>query len=372
MVHYKKGRVAKQAHVGIPEGLFEEEHGRHGFAGNVSQLYHLHPPTEWLRIEGPIKPRNVRTHQLEPDDLDDARGLPMPVFHNEDVIIAVSRRSQPMLFCFRNGDGDELHFIHKGKGLIRTDYGPLRYEEGDYLLLPKGTTYQIIPDGRDNLSLIVQARGEIGFPDRGNIGHYAPFDYGVIETPEPEATPDDGREWELRIKRRGQLSSVFYAFCPLDVVGWKGNLTALKLNIRDIRPLMSEGVHLPPSAHCNFAAPGFAVCTFLPRPLEGDPKAERVPWYHRNIDYDELFFIHAGSFSFTGERGGAAPGFMVHNPQGLHHGPTRKELETAHANWRKDARLDLSAVNIDCEKPLELSPQAEAGLAAARQPRRTS
>ena len=99
MVHYKKGRVAKQAHVAIPEGLFEEEHGRHGFAGNVSQLYHLHPPTEWIRIEGPIKPRNVRTHQLEPDDLNDARGLPMPVFHNEDVIISVSRRAQPMPFC---------------------------------------------------------------------------------------------------------------------------------------------------------------------------------------------------------------------------------------------------------------------------------
>ena len=99
-----------------------------------------------------------------------------------------------------------------------------------------------------------------------------------------EAVEDDGQEWELLIKRRGRHTSVFYDFCPLDVVGWKGTLTVMKLNIRDIRPLMSEGVHLPPSAHCNFQAPGFVVCTFLPRPLEGDPEAERLPWYHRNID----------------------------------------------------------------------------------------
>ncbi len=87
MIHYRKGRVAKQAHVAIPEGLFEEEHGRQGFFGSVSQLYHLHPPTEWIRVEGPIKPATVRTSLLEPDDLHDPRGLPMPVFHNEDVII---------------------------------------------------------------------------------------------------------------------------------------------------------------------------------------------------------------------------------------------------------------------------------------------
>jgi homogentisate 1,2-dioxygenase len=369
VIQYRKGRVAKQAHVAIPEGLFEEEHGRRGFAGSVSQLYHLHPPTQWSRIEGPLRPRAIRTHQFEPDDLSDARGLPMPIFHNEDAIISISRRAEPMLFCLRNADGDELHFIHRGAGLIRTDYGPLRYEEGDYVLIPKGTTYQIIPDGRDNLSLVVQARGEIGFPERGNIGHYAPFDYGVIETPEPEPVPDGGHEWELRIKRRGQLTSVFFEFCPFDVVGWKGNLTALKLNVRDIRPLMSEGVHLPPSAHCNFQAPGLAVCTFLPRPLEGDRQAERVPWYHRNIDYDEVFFIHAGHFSFTGEQAGPTAGTMFLNPAGLHHGATRKELEAARANWHKDARLDMTAINIDCERPLEMSARAEAAIAAARKAR---
>ncbi|MBF6570894.1 MAG: homogentisate 1,2-dioxygenase [Candidatus Binataceae bacterium] len=360
MIHYSKGKVARQAHVGIPEGVFEEEHGRQGFAGRVSQFYHLNPPNEWTRIEGPLRPRGINTYELETPDRRDPKGGPLSLFYNEDVKISLSRRSAAMPFCFRNADGDELHFIHQGTGLIRTEYGPVRYEPGDYIVIPKGTNYQVLPDGSDNFSLILQARGEIEFPDRGNVGHYAPFDYGVVETPEPEAVANDGREWELRIKRSDQITSLFYNFCPLDVVGWKGNLTVTKLNVRDIRPLMSEGVHLPPSAHCTFQAPGVAICTFNPRPLEGDPRAERIPWYHRNIDVDEVFFVHGGSFSFSGRPTGRGAGVLTLNPQGLHHGPKRADLEAARKEWRKDARLEGCAVNIDCNKPLEVSPEADA------------
>jgi homogentisate 1,2-dioxygenase len=363
MIQYRKGRVARQAHVAIPEGLFEEEHGRNGFAGRVSQLYRLHPPNQWKRIDGPLRPRMLKTERLEPDDLRDPRGLPMPVLFNEDTVISVSRRAEPMPFCFRNADGDELHFVHRGRGVLRTDYGPIAYEEGDYLVIPKGTSYQVMPEGRDNMSLVVQTRGEIDFPFRGNIGHYAPFDYGVVETPEPEPIQDDGREWELRVKRMGQLTSVFYDFCPLDAVGWQGDLSVLKLNVRDFRPLMSEGVHLPPSAHCTFQAAGVAVCTFAPRPLEGDPKAERIPWFHRNIDVDEVFFVHAGQFSFATDRRGPEPGAILLNPAGLTHGSTVEELEAARRNWRKDARTEFTAINIDCNRPLEISPEALAQTA---------
>jgi homogentisate 1,2-dioxygenase len=363
MIHFQKGRVARQAHVGIPEGLYEEEHGRKGFAGRASQLYHLHPPTRWKRIEGPLQPRTLHTYELKPGDQTDPRGQPLTVFYNNEVAVSISRRTSAMPFCFRNADGDELYFIHQGKGVLRSDYGPLRYEEGDYILIPKGTIYQILPDGSDNFSLIVQARGEIGFPERGNIGHYAPFDYGVLETPEPEPVQDDGGEWELLVKRQGRYTSIFYDFCPLDVVGWKGTLTVMKLNIRDIRPLVSEGVHLPPSAHCTFVAPGFAVCTFLPRPLESDPRANRPPWYHRNIDVDEIFFFHAGTFSFTGKPGKPAAGLMYLDPQGLHHGPDPDEIEEAQRLWRKDARLELYAINIDCDNTLEVTPAAESAQA---------
>ena len=358
-LYFQKGRVPKQAHVAIPEGLYEEEHGRQGFAGRVSQLYHRHPPNQWTRIEGPLKPQLIDTAALEPSDFRDPRGEPLRVLYNDDVSIAVSRRAERMPFCFRNGDGDELHFIHRGAGLLRTDYGPLRYEPGDYLLIPKGTTYQIVPDKPDNMSLVIQSRGEIGFPERGNVGHYAPFDYGVIETPEPEVIQEDGSEWELRIVQRGLMSSVFYSFCPFDVVGWKGDLTVMKLNIRDIRPLMSEGVHLPPSAHCTLEAPGFAVCTLLPRPLEGDPKAQRLPWYHRDVDIDETFFIHQGTFSFTGNPDAPGPGMLLHEPQGLHHGPPASEIKEMESNWNEYTRLQLTAINVDCVDPLVLSPEIE-------------
>jgi homogentisate 1,2-dioxygenase len=360
MIQYSKGRVARQAWVGLPEGLHEELHGRSGFIGNASHLYHLHPPNQWNRIEGLLKPHRLQSYLLEAEDLSDRRGFPVRVFHNEDVVISLSRRSAPMPFCFRNGDGDELHFIHKGKGLVRTDYGPLRYEEGDYLLFPKGTSYQIIPDGLDNCSLIIETRGEIGFPERGNIGHYAPFDYGVIETPEPEPVPDEGHEWELRIKLREKLTSVFYDFCPFDVVGWKGSLSVSKLNIRDIRPLISDGISLPPTANCTFQAPGVLIGTVVPHPLTGDPKAERVQSHHRNVDYDEFYFIHAGSAGLSGNPATVPPlGMMAMFSQGLQHGPRKGEKEFAWANWRKDARNELSIVTVDCAKSLELSPQAE-------------
>lgn len=103
-LHYQKGRVPRQAHVAIPEGLYEEEHGRQGFAGRASQLYHRHPPTEWTRIDGPLQPHLINTGALEPSDLRDSGGEPLRVLYNDDVSIAISRRTEPMPFCFRNGD----------------------------------------------------------------------------------------------------------------------------------------------------------------------------------------------------------------------------------------------------------------------------
>lgn len=359
MNHYSKGKVPKQAHVAIPEGLYEEEHGRQGFYGRVTQFYHLHPPTEWNRIEGPLKPRAFNTYDMRPTDMTDPRGEPIKLLYNNDVAIFVSRRSAPMPFCFRNGDGDEIHFIHQGRGTLQSDFGPLSYVEGDYLVIPKGTTYRVVPETSDNFTLIVQSRGEVDFPERGGVGHYAPFDYGVLETPEPEPVKEDSKEWELRVRRRGEYTSVFYDFCPIDIVGWKGTLSVFKLNVKDFRPLMSEGIHLPPSAHCTFKAPGFVVCTFAPRPLEGDPQALRVPWYHRNIDYDEVFFVHSGDFTLSRRSGTTPFGVLSYNPQGLHHGPQPGVLEGSIKNWKKDARLEFVAVNVDTEEPLIMAPEAQ-------------
>jgi len=358
-IQYSKGKVAKQAHVAIPEGLYEEEHGRQGFFGPATQFYHVHPPTDWKRIEGTLRPRAFRTYNLKPTDLDEQQGEPVKVLYNNDVALFVSRRSEPMPFCFRNSDGDEIHFVHKGRGTVQSDFGPLQYCEGDYVVIPKGTSYRVVPETTDNLTLIVESRTRIRLPERGGVGHYAPFDYDVIETPEPEPVIEQKPEWELRVKRRGEYTSVFYDFCPLDVAGWKGMHCVFKLNVKDFRPLMSEGIHLPPSAHATFEGDGFVVCTFAPRPLEGDPKALRIPWYHRNIDYDEVFFVHSGEFSLSRKSGTTPHGVLSLNPQGLQHGPQPGVWENSVRNWQKDARLEFVAINLDTQEPLMMTPEAQ-------------
>jgi homogentisate 1,2-dioxygenase len=145
MIHFKKGKVAQQAHVGLPEDTFEEEHGRRGFYGKSAHLYHTHPPTGWVRIEGKLRPHCFDCNRLEPSGRNDARGGPITFLANNDVKISVSRRSAAMPFYYRNADGDELIFVHRGHGKIETDFGPLDYERGDYVVVPKAVTYRILP-----------------------------------------------------------------------------------------------------------------------------------------------------------------------------------------------------------------------------------
>jgi homogentisate 1,2-dioxygenase len=354
MFHWIKGRVTRQAHVDVPEGTFEDEHGRQGFFGRVSHLYRLHPPVEIARIEGPLRPRAFRVARAPAPDADDPRGLPVCLAGNDEASLWVSRRREPMPFCFRNAEGDELRFVHRGRGRLETDYGGLDYEPGDYLLIPKGTTYRVVPQGDGpQVTLILETRGELTVPDRGLLGKHVPFDPAVVVTPEPEALPDGGREWEVRIKARGGLTSVFYHFNPLDVVGWKGELSVLKLNTRDLRPVLSDRAHVPPSANCTFVAPGVMVNTFVPRPLE-DANVLRVPFYHNNIDYDEVFFFHEGDFRHQS----LEPGALVVQPAGIHHGPSRRELEES----RKlpPIRIEAVRVNLDFERPLTVTREAEA------------
>ena len=248
MYPLKKGKFAQQAHVGIPAGTFEEEHGRKGFYGKSAHLYHAHPPTGWIRFEGKLRPHLFDLNKLAPSDCHDPQGMPVAFLGNDDIRLYVSRRSQPMPFYYRNADGDELIFVHRGKGVIETDFGPLQFEPGDYLVLPRAVTYRLLPETTDNFFLIIQSKTEFDQPDKGLIGHHALYDPGVITTPEPAPHLDDNNEWEVRIKVDDEISKVIYPFNPIDVVGWKGDLTVWKINMRDIRPIMSHRAHLPPSA----------------------------------------------------------------------------------------------------------------------------
>ncbi len=353
MYPLKKGKTAQQAHVGLPQGTFEEEHGRKGFYGKSAHLYHAHPPTGWIRFEGKLRPHCIDCNKLQPSDQRDAKGGPVAFLGNEDVTLLVSRRTDPMPFYFRNADGDELLFVHRGEGTVETDFGPLTFEKGDYIIIPRAVTYRIVPSSKDNFFLIVESKTEFNQPDKGIVGQHALYDPAVIVTPEPKPNLDDRNEWEVRIKVDNEFSTVVYPFNPIDVVGWKGDLTAWKLNMRDIRPIMSHRAHLPPSAHTTFVTQGAVVCSFLPRPREQDPEAMRVPFFHRNTDYDEFIFYHDGNFF---SRDNITPGMATLHPRGIHHGPHPKAL----ANQAKRTQTEEYAVMLDGLNPIRVLPAGEA------------
>ncbi|WP_447978313.1 homogentisate 1,2-dioxygenase [Candidatus Nitrospira bockiana] len=350
----KRGKAPGQAHVGVPDGLYEEEHGRQGFTGPSSHLYRSHPPTGWVRIDGPLRPRACACAALPVPDLEAAAGGPVEILRSPDARVFVSRRAHTMPYFLRNADGDEVYFIHAGQGRIETDYGVLAYEPGDYVVIPKGTTYRIHVDAGPCLSLIVETPAPVGVPDRGLLGHHALFDLGVVTAPELDPSLDgkERPEWEVRIKRDGAVTTVAYPFYPMDVVGWKGDLWAAKLNVRDFRPVMSPRYHLPPSVHATFQAGGALFSTFAPRPLESDPQSLKVPFYHRNMDYDEVLFYHAGEFF---SRAGITPGMLTLHPQGIHHGPQPQAVQ---ASREKTATTEI-AVMIESRRPFEVLPEFE-------------
>lgn len=351
----KRGQAPAQAHVDIPDGLCEEEHGRRGFSGPSSHLYRRHPPTQWVRIDGPLRPRAFSCSSLPTPDQRAADAPPLEILRSADARVCLSRRADTMPGFVRNADGDEVHFVHAGRGRFETDYGTLPFEPGDYLWLPKGTTYRIVVEAGPVLSLIVETPEPVTLPERGLLGRHALFDPGVLVAPELPASPEagaDGREWEVRIARNGEFTRVVYPFWPLDAAGWKGDLWPAKLNVRDFRPVTSPGYHLPPSVHATFQAGGLLLSTFAPRPLESDPKALRVPFYHRNVDYDELLFYHAGSFF---SRAGIGPGMMTLHPQGIHHGPQPQAVEAS----RGRTQTDEVAVMIESRRPFTVLPELE-------------
>lgn len=350
-VHFQKGETPRQAHVDLGP-LKDDELGRRGFAGRAAQLYRRHDPTTY-RAAGDYRLRELASLDLAPDDASDPRGRPLLLLHNEDCRISLSRRAAPMPFHWRSVDGDTLYFVHRGTGRFETEFGPLGFEPGDYVLLPKAVTHRVVPDGADNVFLVVETPGELEVPDYGPLGRHAPFDPTLLTVPEPEVlVSDDRAEWEVVIQHGGELSSIYYPHHPCDVAGWKGDLFPFKLNIRDWNVVMSDTLHLPPSVHQFLGARGVLVCHFLPRPAEGREGAERLPWYHRNADYDEVAFFHGGSFL-----GVPLPeGLITHHPQGIHHGPPEAAREMARKTHARFDRLEWKIIAIDTERPLTVAP----------------
>ena len=352
---YTRGTVTKQAHVGIPDGLFEEEYGRSGFFGGYAHLYRKNPPVNWIKIEGPLKPRSFQLLELGIEKESYYLKNRKKILYNQDVNLSFCQINQTMPYYFRNADGDELFFVHKGSGKLHTDFGSIPYEEGDYLIIPKGVVYLFETKEVSKL-LLIESASELKLPDKGMLGQHALFDPSMQTIPEiekvPEVTDKDGT-FKLLIKRNEAITTVTYPFCPISTAGWKGNCFVWKINVKDIRPVHSERYHLPPSAHTTFVAKNFVVCSFLPRPLEtGDPTALKVPFYHSNIDYDEVLFYHSGDFFSRSDIG---PGMVTLHPQGIHHGPQEKAIKKS-ASLK---RTDEIAVMLDTKNSLHLSDYAK-------------
>lgn len=367
-IHLKSGRVLRQAHVDLPSlgGLKEDELGRQGFSGRVAELYRRNEPIGWTRLVGNLRPWDLDGYGASCPDLTDPDAMPTMMFHNEDVAVSISRRSKTMPYYFRNATGDEVYFVHEGTGEFDTEFGPIPYEPGDWILLPKGTTYRVVPDGERNYFLIVETIGEVEFPDFGPLGRHAPFDPELLYVPsitQRTSEPSASGEWEVRIKHGDEHTSLFYPFDPLDVEGWKGDLFPFKLNIRDYRAIMSHRIHIMPSAYCMFKAPGVLMCNFLPRPAESEEDAERIPPFHRNIDYDEMLFAHDGgavAASFE-------PASIFLSPQGIHHGLPDEMAQEMRRNWQKHLELETKLIAVETTRPLKITAAAKAAARAGNQ-----
>jgi homogentisate 1,2-dioxygenase len=343
-----RGITSRQAHVGLPPGTVEEEHGRSGFFGPASHLYRRHAPTDWIEVEGPAAHHAYDTRRLEGrDDL-----WPTLLLGNHQLSIAWHRYEHGRPEFLRDADGDVLFFVHAGTGRLRTEYGPLDYRTGDYLVVPRGTTYRFEPSAPTDLLVVEAYESRFHLPDKGLLGRHALFDPAMLEVPEAEAVDEEG-EFTVVVKRLGHDTRVTYPFHPCDVVGWKGDVAPVRINVGDFRPVTSARYHLPPSVHSTFVADGFVVCTFAPRPLEEDPDALRLPFFHRNIDYDEVILYHRGEFF---SRAGLDEGMLTWHPFGLHHGPQpaarARDAAAAAAGTGERRMADEVAVMIDARHGL--------------------
>ena len=349
-----EGTTSRQAHCDLPDGSYEREFGREGFFGPVSHLYHPHKPTGWVKFDGPLKPRAFDF--VKASNLSDSPWKALPVCTNAAMKFRFWRTSGKMDHLVSNGDGDELIFVHAGEGDFFCDFGHLTFREGDYILLPRGLMWRIEAKGDAALLLIEATNDGYRLPDKGPLGPNAIFDPALLEVPAIDKEFDaqkNTRETNVVIKRLGQLTTLTYPHNPLDAIGWKGDNLPCKINWRDFRPIMSHRYHLPPSAHTTFLANRFVVCTFVPRLIETDPGALKVPFFHSNNDFDEIIFYHAGSFF---SRDNIHPGMVTIHPCGFPHGPHPKAFATGAKAARSET--DEVAVMIDTRDAVEISAEA--------------
>jgi homogentisate 1,2-dioxygenase len=371
MSYYRQlGSIPHKRHTQFrkPDGSLhhEEVMGIHGFAGIQSILYHLHPPTRVREIEryrpaeleyeepGPLRHRLLRTHDLPAKG--DAISGRVPLMGNADVALYVSRPAEPMEYWYRFAHGDDVLFVHEGTGTLETQFGTLRYGPGDYLVLPTGVIWRILPDdGVDQRQLHIEAFGHVEPPKRyinryGQFLENSPYCERDLRGPTELVTHDEEGEFEVHIKARGQITRYRYEHHPLDVVGWDGHLWPFAFNIGDFEPITGR-VHQPPPVHQTFDGPGFVVCSFVPRMYDYHPEAIPAPYNHSNVDSDEVIYYVDGDF--MSRKGIERSSFTIH-PNGIPHGPHPGAYEGSIGK----KKTDELAVMVDTFRPLRVTKQA--------------
>lgn len=350
-----EGEASRQAHADMPDGTYEREMSKEGFFGPAAFLHHKRPPTGWVKFEGPLRPR-----AFDLAALNEATSSPWAaprILYNNATDVRFWKLDAPMPSLARNADGDQLLFIHQGEGDLFCDFGRIDFEAGDYIMLPRGTMWRLAPKTHAAILMIEATNTHYTLPDKGLLGPHAIFDPALLDAPRMDEAfrahqALDG-ETRVEIKKRGMVSVATYPYNPLDAVGWHGELSPVRLNVRHIRPLMSHRYHVPPSAHTTFLSDRFVVCTFAPRPFETDPGALKVPFFHNNDDYDEVLFYHAGDFF---SRDNIDAGMMTFHPSGFTHGPHPKALKNM-LEQSKPATNEY-AVMIDTRDPLDIGEGA--------------
>jgi len=371
MPHYhQQGKIPRKRHTQFrqPDGrLYHEElFSTEGFSNLYSLLYHINPPTAILQVGEPysaapkiafdkqLMPRSFRGFDVSPET--DFLKSRKPVLVNNDVQISLAAPTESMNdYFYKNADADEVIFIHEGDGVCKTAYGDIEFSYGDYVLIPRGTTYQLKFSSAKNRHYIIESFSPVVYPKRyrnelGQLLEHSPYCERDIRQPLDIVTHDEEGEFHLKIKKEGMIYPYVYQFHPFDLIGWDGFHYPYALSIHDFEPITGR-VHQPPPVHQTFAARNFVICSFCPRLYDYHPDSIPAPYAHSNIDSDEVMYYVDGQFM---SKGHVDRGQMSLHPGGIPHGPTPGAAEKSIGK----KGTDELAVMVDTFKPLKITENA--------------
>ncbi|KAA9032398.1 homogentisate 1,2-dioxygenase [Niallia endozanthoxylica] len=371
MPHYiKMGKIPHKRHTQFRKEdgslYYEQLMGTKGFSGIQSLIYHVNQPTQVRKAEkicdvqyeyeekGALQHRHFLTKDIQAGgDFLQARRIYLA---NDDVAVGISRPNKQMEYYYRNGEGDEMLFVHEGRGKIESIFGELSFGPGDYLVIPIGTTYRVVLESEEARILVLESNSAIVPPKRyrNEFGQYlenSPFCERDIRTPERLETKDEKGEYEVRVRAQGMITSYTYDFHPLDAVGWDGYLYPYAFSIHDFEPITGR-VHQPPPVHQTFEGYNYVICSFVPRLYDYHPEAIPAPYVHSNVESDEVLYYADGDFM---SRRGIEEGSITLHPSGLPHGPHPGKIEESIG--KKETR-EL-AVMIDTFRPLRVVKEAQ-------------